>query len=602
MEVSMPQLRLVAAVSLTLLVAVPVQAAQVTIDRTQRSQTIDGFGFFGAHDVWWGQLQDLVNTAWFDAVVDDLGITIWRNELPPPADAIAQQDADWTKMRPVVQAMSNKAKASGVPLKIILTVWSPPSSMKCVVGASGVQDGTPHPGGTKNGGGLCPSKRAAYADWLVAGLKQYADIGVEVYGLSFQNEPLFVEFYNSCVYNSQEYADTLAAIGPIIHAAYPKVKLFGSENMLAIECGGKNGFDPYWYTANVMSQPTALSQMGIWAVHGYSDGVLATPTSQMSTYWASFYAGTQSTRLPIWMTETSGYVDTIEAGTNASGDSLPGALDLAQSIYAALYHGHLSGWVWWQGSELGTGMPSEFDLMSSVTTRGKKYYVSKNYYRYVRPGAQMVQAASDDSEVLVAAFDHAVANTLTIIAINGGKASKSVTLTGANLPATFQAYRTSTTENCASVGPMAPASITLPARSITSLVFGDTSKDPGVGGAGGAGGSGGTGVGSGGTTGGLGGVVVGSGGTRASGGVPGGTSGSTGAVISSSGAVAGGGAISGSAGAAGGTLTAGAGAGGSTGNSKSGGGGCRVAGSSQPAGAWYVVLLSLLLVRRRRPG
>jgi hypothetical protein len=73
------------------------------------------------------------------------------------------------------------------------------------------------------------------------------------------------------------------------------------------------------------------------------------------------------------------------------------------------------------------------------STRGKKYYVSKNYYRYVRPGAQMVQASSDDSEVLVAAFDHVAANTLTIIAINGGTKSKSVTLRGANLPATFQA-------------------------------------------------------------------------------------------------------------------------------------------------------------------
>ena len=580
-------LRLVASMSLALLLfaaTANVQAAQVTIDRTQRSQTIDGFGFFGAHDVWWGQPADLVNAAWFDAVVDDLGITIWRNELPPPADAIAQQDADWTKMRPVVQAMSNKAKASGVPLKIILTVWSPPSSMKCVVGTSGVQDGTPHPGGTKNGGGLCPSKRAAYADWLVAGLKQYADIGVEVYGLSFQNEPLFVEFYNSCVYNSQEYADTLAAIGPVIHAAYPNVKLFGSENMLAIECGGKNGFDPYWYTAHVMSQPAAVSQMGIWAVHGYSDGVLATPTSQMSTYWASFYAGTQSTHLPIWMTETSGYVDTIEAGPNAAGDNLPGALDLAQSIYAALYHGHASGWVWWQGSELGAGTPSEFDLMSSVTNRGKKYYVSKNYYRYIRPGAQMVQAASDDSEVLVAAFDHVAANTLTVIAINGGSASKSVTLTGANLPATFQAYRTSTTENCASVGPMAPASITLPARSITSLVCGDTSKDPGISGAGGAGGSGGTG--SGGATGGLGGAGGGNGGTPASS-ASGGTSNSVGGMTANGGVVET-------------TSPASGGSGGTTGDAKSSGCSCRVVGSSQPAGAAYLVLLSLLLVRRRR--
>jgi len=82
----------------------------------------------------------------------------------------------------------------------------------------------------------------------------------------------------------------------------------------------------------------------------------------------------------------------------------------------------------------------------------------------------MVQAASDDSEVLVAAFDHAVANTLTVIAINGGTASKSVTLAGANLPATFQAYRTLATENCASVGRWRP-SITSACAQYHSLVY-----------------------------------------------------------------------------------------------------------------------------------
>ena len=93
-----------AAFTLLWFAATNAQAAQVTIDRAERLQTIDGFGFFGAHDVWWGQTQNLANAAWFDSVVDDLGITIWRNELPPPPDAIAPQDADWNKMRPVVQA------------------------------------------------------------------------------------------------------------------------------------------------------------------------------------------------------------------------------------------------------------------------------------------------------------------------------------------------------------------------------------------------------------------------------------------------------------------------------------------------------------------
>jgi hypothetical protein len=52
----------------------------------------------------------------------------------------------------------------------------------------------------------------------------------------------------------------------------------------------------------------------------------------------------------------------------------------------------------------------------------------------------MVQASSDDSEMMIAAFDHRFAKMLTIIAINGGQASKSVALTGPNVPTQVQAF------------------------------------------------------------------------------------------------------------------------------------------------------------------
>jgi len=49
-------------------------------------QTIDGFGFFGAQGPWWGWHSEMkpsewVSDAWVSLVLDDLGITIWRNEL-----------------------------------------------------------------------------------------------------------------------------------------------------------------------------------------------------------------------------------------------------------------------------------------------------------------------------------------------------------------------------------------------------------------------------------------------------------------------------------------------------------------------------------------
>ena len=45
---------------------------------------------------------------------------------------------------------------------------------------------------------------------------------------------------------------------------------------------------------------------------------------------------------------------------------------------------------------------------------------------------------------------------------------------GANVPQTFDAYRTSASENCVSAGNMANGAITLKADSVTTLVNGST--------------------------------------------------------------------------------------------------------------------------------
>jgi hypothetical protein len=112
--------------------------------------------------------------------------------------------------------------------------------------------------------------------------------------LSFQNKPCFWEPYNSCFYAQDAYAETLAAIGPTFKASFPNVKLFGAENMLGMECGKSPGtaFDPYWYSANIMGVPAALSAIDALAVHGYVDGVSATATSKLAAMWTSSRTGT----------------------------------------------------------------------------------------------------------------------------------------------------------------------------------------------------------------------------------------------------------------------------------------------------------------------
>ena len=166
---------------------------------------------------------------------------------------------------------------------------------------------------------------------------------------------------------------------------------------------------------------------------------------------------------PAWMTETSGYTDNW-TDTN-------GARSLGYAIYAALAYGQASAWIWWQGSELG-GPPGQYTLMGGTQNLGKRYYVSKSFYRFIRPGARMLKVTTSDSKLFVVAFAHPTSGAFTVVAINSDTADKTLALGGANVPATFTAYRTSASENCVTVGSVTNGSITLKADSLTTLVNG----------------------------------------------------------------------------------------------------------------------------------
>jgi glucuronoarabinoxylan endo-1,4-beta-xylanase len=479
--------------------ASPTQAADVTVDRATKYQTIEGFGFFGAMDSWWGNPNNLVSDAWAAQALGDLGISMWRNEYYPPADSLASQDADWAKQKPVVLTLKRLADANQIPLRVILTVWSPPSTMKCKADSQNNYlpiEGTA-PQSTKNGNTLCQGSWADFANWLIAGLQLYKDAGVDVYGLSFQNEPYFYQPYNSCFYVQPYYAQTLAAIAPKIKAAFPSVKLFGSENMLEMEAGGSKD---YFYTSEI-KKAGAQGALDALAVHGYNDGLVPTATTKMATLWttmASYFA--QPLAKPLWMTETSGYLDTWTASAGSDGKTLPGASDLAYSMYAALNYGHVSAWVWWQGSELNG--PSAYSLMAGTKTLSKRYYVSKQFFRFVRPGAVMVKATSADSSVLALAFEHAAMGSLTTILINSSDQPKSISLTGTDVPTSLTLYTTTASDNCANAGTVSANAIALPPNSVNTVVSGNVyeSGSPVFSGAGGAPGSGGA-TGAGGATG-----------------------------------------------------------------------------------------------------
>lgn len=452
--------------------AVPEKTVNATVDRSSKRQVIEGFGFFGPQTVWWEtNTANLYSDAWARKVIDDLGITIWRNEYFPPATPTQNQDADWNKQKPVVEGLHKIASEYRVPLKFIFSIWSPPADLKCALDADNRPlSGTPHPQGTKHGGTLDPAKYAAFADWIKDGIQLYKNVGIDLYAFSPQNEPLFKQFFNSCYYKPINepvggYTNMIKNVIPLVKAAYPNVKVFGSENMLEME-GGK---DRQWfYNVNLMKDAVALQQIDILSIHGYQDGVAPSSTSQLAGLWKNTVDEHMvPTNKPYWMTETSGYID---AWQNAGGK--PGALSLAQDIYAALHHGNNSAWIWWQGSNL-QGI-DEFALMNGIST-GKKYAVSKHYYRFIRPGARRVAFNIPETEgVFGTAFEHTAMDCFTMVVINTNNAAVKLNLTGSGLPASYQLFVSSgaSNDNCRDLGTINGNNITLPAQSVVTLVNG----------------------------------------------------------------------------------------------------------------------------------
>lgn len=442
----------------------------IVVDKTIRFQIIEGFGFFGAYDVWWANPDRMWNDSWGDMVISDLGITIWRNEIYPSSAPGAPQDADWIKQKPVVEGLKAKADKYGVDLKFIGSVWSPPADMKweCSFSWAGDPNATRDPGtvSTKNGGTLDPNKYNEYADYLKSHIQLYKNSGVDLYAISLQNEPMFREPYNSCMYTSGWYNDLLKGVVPGIKSSFPDVKIFGSENMLEME--GKEENYKWFYHYGIKSDVEASANIDILAVHGYSDGVAATSGSELAKMWTNHR---EQFSAPLnkeaWMTETSGYKDTWEK----SGDK-PGAFNLAMDILSGLYYGNMNAWVWWQGSQ---ETMDEYSLMSGTRT-GKKYAVSKHFYRYIRPGAVRVKSQSDDPEVFVTAFEHTAKGTFTLVIINSGNSGKSVTLSSEGIPVTYKMYRTnSESEACTYIKEVSTGtegSFELPAKSIITLQAG----------------------------------------------------------------------------------------------------------------------------------
>ena len=406
-------------------------------------QTIDGFGFFG------GSPRP-------DWLITEMGTSMVRTEIPsefePSNENSDPNVLDPTKFNPSALSGSIATLRSYRNLlpeiKIIASVWSPPGWMKAN-GSVGGGDKDP----SKNK--LRPDMRAEFGEYCAAYVRALKEAGIGLYGLSLQNEMYFSQDFASCQYTSPEMVDQIKIVGARFDAeeakgdGFVRPVLFAPEHVLGD-----------WFLTEINNfinligrDADANRTTGVIALHAYTENA-TNPANIPNTLWGRARASADKIGKPLWMTETSGFEV-----------SLNGALEMVEGVYTSLAYGNARAWVHF-------GAEGAFVQFSERTDL---FYAAKQFFRFIRPGAKRIDAASDGNlDVLPVCFRNADLS-LAIVVINKGAAALGLDLKAfRNLGKDrFTVYRTSANNKCRRMGEKGIDDIVpLVARSVTTLYSG----------------------------------------------------------------------------------------------------------------------------------
>lgn len=201
----------------------PNQKVDIELDINKKYQTILGFGgaFTEATTYTLSQMihdkrQEVINS-YFDPE-NGLGYTIGRVHISSCDFSLGNyvyieendteletfdisRDKKW-----VLPLIKDSMKVKGGEFKILASPWSPPAWMKTNKEMN-------------NGGKLLPEYREIWAKYYTKFIKAYREEGIDIWGITVQNEPAAVQVWDSCIYSAEEERDFVKDhLGPTMYA------------------------------------------------------------------------------------------------------------------------------------------------------------------------------------------------------------------------------------------------------------------------------------------------------------------------------------------------------------------------------------------------
>ena len=321
-------------------------------------------------------------------------------------------------------------------IKIIGTVWSPPAWMKMNKSITDKKSNAIRAGGYGNiNNRVNPKYFKHFCKWMAEYVKIHDKQGVPFYAVSTGNEVQFTQSFESCVWDGKDYINILIMLRNMLNEeGYSQVKIFGPETMTSHMYEGGTGS----YVKAIMDNPKAIEALDVFATHGYEDGVRAEMSATSS---GRFWEMIKDTGKPFWITE---------GGTGDHNWPHPIHRGIGNALHNALVAGNCSAFVPWQITESSKNTHGIM-LMSTYTP---KTYTAMHYSKFIRPGAQRIDAQPGFGTVQVGAFFHEKTRDLTIVAINptGQEQILNLALKNLNGLVSLKIYRTSASENLQEAG------------------------------------------------------------------------------------------------------------------------------------------------------
>jgi O-glycosyl hydrolase len=421
------------------------RAQTCTVDWNNVHQRIDGFGASSAFTgfTWTTSMANMffstnsgtgTSKNGTNFTFTGIGLSLLRNQVQPPANASGIAFANANEINLMQLAQARGASVWSAP-------WTPPNFAKNT--------------GTANGGSYLGSGGNATNQLYARELAGYVantenTYGVNIYGLSVQNEPDFSTTYPSCLWSASQIHDFVTNLYPAMVASN-----VASTLIMLPE-------DEHWattYYTTTMNDPNVAPYVGVIADHNY-DGPnfqtgSTTPPAALNSYGKS-----------LWETEVS-------TGDSPNG-SISNAVYWAQRIHLFMTVAQANGWHFWWLINLNADNEGLADNNYVPTQR---MYAMGQYSRFVRPGYYRIDA-SNTGNALVSAYMYPNSANFVIVAVNTNASTAiSQTFNLNNFPGTIGSVTPWITSATTSLSNQAPITVTgssftytLPAMSVVSFV------------------------------------------------------------------------------------------------------------------------------------